>query len=269
MSGVDLFRRAAELADAGEAFVVVTLARVSGSAPADAGAKMLVTVAGLDTGTVGGGRVEAKAIDLALAMLRDGVTAPSLVDWSLKADVGMTCGGRVSLVLEPVGVGGWEVVVFGAGHVSQALAPLLVGLPCRVTVVDPRPEWLGRLPAGVRRVHAPEPAHEVDALPDGAYVLCMTRGHASDLPVLERLYKSGRDFPYVGVIGSRAKAAVLRKELTAAGIDPKRLAFHCPVGLPIGTNHPGEIAVSIAAQLLSVRDGLTTESTDSTELTER
>ena len=57
------------------------------------------------------------------------------------------------------------------------------------------------------------------------------------------------------MIGSAAKAAVLRKELTAAGVDPERLTFLCPVGLPIGTNHPGEIAVSIAAQLLEVRGG--------------
>ncbi|MFM9091979.1 MAG: XdhC family protein, partial [Verrucomicrobiota bacterium] len=62
-------------------------------------------------------------------------------------------------------------------------------------------------------------------------------------------------FPFVGVIGSAAKAAVLRRELAAAGLPPARArAFHCPVGLPFGSNQPHEIALSIAAQLLTERD---------------
>ncbi|MEN0110150.1 MAG: XdhC family protein, partial [Planctomycetota bacterium] len=63
-------------------------------------------------------------------------------------------------------------------------------------------------------------------------------------------------------IGSRAKAAVLRKELTEAGVPPERLRFHCPIGLPIGSNRPAEIAVSIAAQLLAERDRISAEKTD-------
>jgi xanthine dehydrogenase accessory factor len=62
--------------------------------------------------------------------------------------------------------------------------------------------------------------------------------------------------PYLGVIGSRAKRAVLSKELLAAGLKQSKIdSIICPIGLPIGRNHPGEIAVSIAAQLLEVRDG--------------
>jgi xanthine dehydrogenase accessory factor len=84
----------------------------------------------------------------------------------------------------------------------------------------------------------------------------MTQGHQTDLPVLHRALTT-RDFPFIGVIGSAAKAAVLRRELVAAGLAPGRAAqFHCPVGLDFGTNHPHEIAVSIAAQLLAERDRL-------------
>ncbi|MEM1013879.1 MAG: xanthine dehydrogenase accessory protein XdhC [Planctomycetota bacterium] len=253
MPFAELIRRSAELADAGEPFVAVTLTEASGSTPADAGAKMLVTADGLVAGTVGGGRVEAKAIAVAQAMLAERAACRAL-DWSLKADVGMTCGGRVRLFFEPVGVATWPIVVFGAGHVTQALAELLVRLPCQLTCIDPRPDWLARLPAGVRRDESPDPPAEVARLPGDAMVLCMTRGHASDLPVLEALFKTDRTFPYVGAIGSRAKAAVLRKELLAAGVAEERIVFHCPIGLPIGTNHPAEIAVSITAQLLEARD---------------
>lgn len=254
MPPAEHFRRAAELAEQGTPFVAVSLIETTGSTPADAGARMLVTAAGLDTGTVGGGRVEAKAIEVARQMLTES-SASRVVDWSLKADVGMTCGGRVTLSFDAVAAVAWPIIIFGAGHVTQALARLLVTLPCRVTCIDPREDWLAKLPAGVRTIATEDPPGEVARLPDDAFVLCMTRGHRSDLPVLQRVFELGRSFPFLGVIGSRAKAAVLRKELQEAGIAASGLRFHCPVGLPIGGNSPPEIAVSIAAQLLEQRDG--------------
>jgi xanthine dehydrogenase accessory factor len=93
-------------------------------------------------------------------------------------------------------------------------------------------------------------------MPDHAFLLCLTKGHASDRPVLQRALAE-RKFPFVGVIGSDAKAKVLQKELITAGLSPKRAKeFHCPVGLPFGNNDPREIALSIAAQLLTERDRL-------------
>ncbi len=252
-----LFQRLADLAQGATPLVLVTLVEATGSTPQDQGAKMLVTEQGLECGTVGGGRVEAKAIDVAREMLQVGPRR-KLVDWNLKADVGMTCGGRVQLFFEVHGDDSWPIAIFGAGHVAQALARLLVSLPCQVSCIDPRAEWLARLPVGVRALQTDDPVAEVQRLPSNSFVLCMTQGHRSDLPVLQRLLERDRGFPFVGVIGSKAKAAVLRKELAAAGVAADRATFHCPVGLAIGTNHPGEIAVSIAAQLLQVRDDLVT-----------
>ncbi|MEL7089190.1 MAG: XdhC family protein, partial [Planctomycetota bacterium] len=94
----------------------------------------------------------------------------------------------------------------------------------------------------------------VKKLPGVAFVLCMTQGHRSDFPVLEAIFTADRKFPFLGVIGSAAKAAVLRRELRAADIAAGAIDFRCPVGLSLGSNHPAEIAVSIAAQLLEVRD---------------
>lgn len=255
MNDPEFLQRCEELLAAGTPYVQVTLVEVTGSTPQDVGARMLVTAAGLAAGTVGGGRVEAKAIEQAQTILQE-KTGPTLCDWSLKADVGMTCGGRVKLFFQSFAVAGWEVVIFGAGHVAQALARLLVTLPaCRVTCIDPRADWLAKLPEGIIAKQIENPANEVESLPENAYVVCMTRGHSSDLPVLKAIFATQRKFPFLGVIGSQAKAAVLRKELTEAGIPAERAQFHCPVGLPIGTNHPAEIAVSIVAQLLEVRDG--------------
>ncbi|QDS97114.1 xanthine dehydrogenase accessory protein XdhC [Adhaeretor mobilis] len=253
MSDLDFLNCCKELADAGTPYVLVTLIEAIGSTPQDIGARMLVTSGGISAGTVGGGRVEAKAIAEAQAML-DGGVDHLLHDWSLKADVGMTCGGRMRMFFQTFGMPSWQVIIFGAGHVTQALTRQLLHLPsCGVTCIDPRAEWLEQLPAGIATIQTDDPPAEVERLPDDAYVLCMTRGHASDLPVLQRIFQSGRTFPFLGVIGSRAKAAVLRKELAETGIPAEQAQFHCPVGLPIGSNHPGEIAVSIAAQLLEVR----------------
>lgn len=256
----ELYDQLSALAGGGVSCVLVVLVEALGSTPQDSGAKMLVTQAGLQAGTVGGGRVEAKAVALAEEMLRSGERAPRLVHWSLRKDVGMTCGGSVKLYLEPYpgsGMGGdWPVWIFGAGHVVQALVPVLAPLDCSLTVIDPRQEWLDRLPAarGVRRVCHPRPEELVPEMPDGAFVLCLTKGHTSDLPILRRALAE-RMFPFVGVIGSAAKAAVLRRELVAGGMaEARAAAFHCPVGLEFGTNHPHEIALSIAAQLLTERD---------------
>ena len=244
----------------GTAFVLVVLAEALGSTPQDAGAKMLVTTAGLHTGTIGGGKVEAKAIEVATTMLAKGEATSQFVNWTLKTDVGMTCGGSVKLYFEPHVAGGtgaaWPIWLFGAGHVVQALVPVLAPLNCQITVVDPRREWLDRLPRArnVRYLQAEEPASLVPTMPDHAFLLCLTKGHASDRPVLQRALTE-RKFPFVGVIGSDAKAEVLRREMIAAGLPPARAAqFHCPVGLPFGSNDPREIALSIAAQLITERD---------------
>jgi xanthine dehydrogenase accessory factor len=265
--------RLAELSQNGVPFVCVTMVEAVGSTPQDAGSKMLVTKDGLAFGTIGGGRVEAKAIDVAKEMLgmqergarneeRADVSllAPrsSLLTWNLKRDVGMTCGGTVKLFFETYNHNEWRIIVFGAGHVAAAVIECLRQLDCHVTCVDPRAEWLDRIPDGsrLRKVQADDPRSLVSGLPRDAFVICMTMGHATDRPILEEIFRQGHTFPFLGVIGSRAKRAVLVKELTAAGIEADAAErFYCPIGLDLGTNQPGEIAVSVVAQLIQERDG--------------
>jgi xanthine dehydrogenase accessory factor len=272
--------RLAELSRSGVPFVCVTMVEAVGSTPQDAGSKMLVTSDGLVTGTVGGGRVEYKAIEHARAMLaaQDRETrrqgdkemlprsssptlplspSPCLVEWNLKRDVGMTCGGTVKLFFETYNHCEWRVVIFGAGHVANAVVQCLGQLDCHVTCIDPRDEWLDKIAdrARLRKICCDEPCTLVAELPSDAFVVCMTMGHATDRPILEEIFRQGRTFPFLGVIGSRAKRAVLLKELAAAGLPAEQAAaFHCPIGFDIGTNQPGEIAVSVVAQLIQVRD---------------
>lgn len=269
MASPAIYEQFSALQRDGTGAVLVILVEALGSTPQDTGAKMLVTSAGLHAGTVGGGKVEAQALALAQEMLAAGASDPRFVTWTLRTDVGMTCGGSVKLYFEPHPAGGpgaaWPIWIYGAGHVVQALVPVLAPLDCTLTVVDPRREWLDRLPRArnASYLQADEPASLVPHMPDHAFLLCLTKGHSSDLPVLRRALTE-RSFPFVGVIGSAAKAKILRRELVAAGVPAKRAShFHCPVGLEFGTNHPPEIALSIAAQVLSERDRLKSQSPSS------
>lgn len=260
----DYLHHASRLAERGIAFVTVTLVQPEGHVPQDIGAKAIVTAEGLAWGTVGGGRLEARAIEHARAMLGRAVdaagvpqpVAPELVRYELARDLNMVCGGAASLFYEVATAATWNIVVFGAGHVAQATVALLSTFHCNLTCIDPRGEWLARLAPrpNLRTVLAPEPAEVVASLPPGAFVLCMTQGHATDLPIVRELVRAGR-FAFIGVIGSEPKARTLRSTLLKEGLPEAAVeAIRCPLGLPIGSNAPAEIAVSIAAQVLQSRD---------------
>jgi xanthine dehydrogenase accessory factor len=244
-----------ELMAAETPLVTVTVVDTTGSVPQNRGAKMIVTAEGRHSGTVGGGKVETKAIAEAQAMLQSPETS-RFVQWNLNKDVGMTCGGIIRLYFEAHNAGRWNIVVFGAGHVSQALTSLLVHLDCHVTCIDPRQEWIDRLPHSPKltAIVASDMPSMVAQLSDDAFVVLMTMGHTTDKPILIEILRT-REFPYLGVIGSHSKATVLRRDLEQAGIsEQKRASFHCPIGLSIGSRHPHEIAVSIVAQMIQVRD---------------
>lgn len=239
-------------------FVSVILVDANGSIPQEVGAKMIVTAGGLQCGTVGGGKVEQKAIGEAISLLQ---SAPAkgthFVNWSLSRDVGMTCGGSVKLYFETHNHAVWKITVFGAGHIAQALIALLLKLECRITCIDPRQEWLDKLPESPKltKVLESDMPSYVPKLHPESYVLLMTMGHSSDKPILLSILSLPNRFPYLGVIGSQAKAAQLKKDIVQAELDAALGdSFFCPMGLELGSNHPQEIAISIAAQLLQTRD---------------
>ena len=247
----------ARLEGGGQPFVCVTLIAARGSVPQEVGAKLLVSARGRESGTIGGGRIEEAAIARARSLLKAKKSPRcETVEWNLQRDVGMTCGGVVTLLFEILNHGIWKIVIFGAGHVAQALVRVLAPLRCRVLVIDSRRDWLDTLPKlpNIEAVFADPPEGAVKALPEGAFVALMTQGHRSDKPVLERILKT-RSFPYLGVIGSASKAAVLRRELKESGVSPAKCrAFRCPLGLPLGNDEPEEIALSIAAEMVQARD---------------
>lgn len=253
---LDHTRKAQELLEGGRSFVVVTLVGIRGSAPQILGAKAIVVEGGIESGTVGGGKIEAACIEHAQKMLGNMEPSTDFVTWNLQTDIGMTCGGEVQLFFELHAMNSWAIAVFGAGHVAQALVRLLLKLNCHVTCVDPRQEWLDRLPVDPKLFTqcSDSPRECVAAMPRSTFFVLMSKGHATDLPVLREVLTT-RTAPFVGVIGSPQKASVLRRDLRMQDVSPERIeSFHCPIGLPIGNNTPEEIAISIAAQLIQERD---------------
>lgn len=254
---MNVWEQVGEMQRKGIASVVVTIVQVRGSVPGMLGGKMLVTADGLEAGTVGGGKVEAKVIGEAQRLLDEGGVECAEVLWNLQRDVGMTCGGEMRFLFEVVRpLATWHVVIFGAGHVANAVVRVLAGLACRVDVIDVRADWLEALPKSLN-----VQTHFVSAYEDGidlvsrtSFVLSLTKGHSTDRPVLRDVLRRHPEGAFFGVIGSASKRAVLSRELREDGIAEAVLErIVCPVGLPIGTNDPAEIAISIVAQLLERR----------------
>jgi xanthine dehydrogenase accessory factor len=253
---LSIYEKLNELLFSNVPFVMVTLVDVVGSSPQNAGSKMLVTQEGLYDGTIGGGKVEFKAINEAKLLLENKSEKTSFVEWNLKNDVGMSCGGIVRIYFEAFHAKIWKIAIFGAGHVANALIPLLLSLDCQIQCMDPRQQWLNKLPKShkLSLIHTEDMVSEVKHLASDTFVLLMTMGHTTDLPILLEILRT-KQFPYLGVIGSRAKAARLKKDVDEASLPPaSKESFYCPIGLDLGNNHPHEIAISVAAQLIQDRD---------------
>jgi len=268
LSLIAFYQRVEELLSAGESFVVATIVDTTGSVPQVSGARMIVTASGRNFGTVGGGKVENRALEESENLLRELLENSSLsktrfFNWNLEKDIGMTCGGSIRIYLEAHNLAHWQITIFGAGHCATALIGLLSRLDCKITCIDTRPEWLERMPDSgrLKKILVKNYLDGLEHVPRHSFVLLLTMGHSSDSPLLLEIlrgYQSGlAPYPYLGVIGSKAKAVRLHQDIAAAGLPAQfNQAFLCPVGLPLGSNEPPEIAVSIAAQLLQCRDKL-------------
>ena len=253
-------RQMQALLEEGTSFVCVTLVDIKGSTPRAQGGRMLVTTSGLNSGTVGGGLVEAKALESSQEFLQQNELygQTKFIQWNLNRDIGMSCGGSVKLYFERFNTNPWQIMIFGAGHVAQALIPLLMTLDCQLTCYDTRREWLDKLPESpkLNKLCVENLEDNVEQTSEKAFVLIMTHGHRSDFYVVQKFLEQ-RNQAFLGVIGSRSKAATLKKELKKEGLKQKQIEkIFCPLGFSLGGNHPQEIAVSITAQLLYERDKL-------------
>ncbi len=252
-----IYQALAEIEQNGEGGALCTIIRSRGSTPRHAGSKMLVYPDGNFIGTVGGGEVEGRVIQAALESLQDGsprILAYDMVD-PKKGDPGI-CGGQLEVLVEPI-LAQPTVVVIGGGHVGKAVAHLARWLDFRVAVSDDRVEFC--TPEANPDAHAFYPV-KMSELPEKmkitpqTYFVLTTRGMPVDIEGLPHLLKTKAS--YVGVIGSKRRWAMTRKNMLDAGVPEEDLnRVHAPMGLELNAETPEEIAVSIMAEIIMLRNG--------------
>ncbi|MBL8180332.1 MAG: XdhC family protein [Blastocatellia bacterium] len=150
-----------------------------------------------------------------------------------------------------------HLYIIGGGHCALALSDLASKLDFRISIFDDRPELntiaKNQFADAVIIIDSYENIGEHLPQGDDVYVVVMTLGYRSDAVAIRQLID--HEFKYFGVLGSKAKMATLMKELRDEGFDQDKLArIHTPIGLPINSRTPEEIAVSIAAEIIKVRN---------------
>lgn len=245
--------------------VLVTVMSVRGHAPREAGAKMVVDLE-RTWATVGGGNLEALAVERSRAMIAAGSAEPEVLDVALSDKAPyqhgvQCCGGEVRLLLEPLPVVP-AVAIFGVGHVGLELARILARHDIELHLIDSRPDQLvssrlAVLDDAVARVHVHHvpvlPELVVGELPSGTHVLVMTHDHAEDAALCDAAIRR-EDLATIGLIGSSAKWTRFRRKLAEDGNTEEAIAkITTPIGLPELTGkEPATIAVSVAAWLLQL-----------------
>ena len=252
------------LAD-GEPAVLVEVTEALGSAPREAGTRMLVSAVRC-AGTIGGGHLELKAIERARGMLAGDETTPQSAHYPLGPALGQCCGGAVTLAftrLDAKVLGAWPKIaprfhlqLYGAGHVGRAIVQALAPLNVVVDWIDEREEEFPAdvtLPAHIRMVCVDTIEAEVRTAPRGAYYLVLTHRHDLDLRISEAILKRG-DFAFFGLIGSKTKRNRFIHRFEQRGIPFETIArLTCPIGVPgIEGKEPEVIAAAVVAQLLQV-----------------
>jgi xanthine dehydrogenase accessory factor len=246
--------------------VLCQIVRTEGSTPGKPGWKLLARPDGSAFGNLGGGAFEALVKADAQAKLAQAAAASEMKRYYFTEEAsaakgeptGMVCGGMAEVFLEVMAAPP-VLVICGAGPVGQALAQAGALAGFELLVADDRPELRdpALFPAGVRFA-AVDREYEEPFLAGLAhrdlYLAVVSRCWETDTAALAAVLRE--DLPrlrYLGLMGSRRKIARVRDEVAARGCDLDRTALHAPIGLPLGGDSPGEIAISILAEMIATR----------------
>ncbi len=240
---VEVLAALADALSAQQPVALATVVQVQGASPARTGFKLLVRQDGSCLGNVGGGALEQCIRDDAAAALADG--QPRLVHYRLTESgpdaIGMLCGGEVTVFIEPH-LPRPVLLIVGGGHIGRPLAQMGRILGYEVQVVDVRPE------------RGDVPQFDPAAITGRTYVVLITEDHRTDEAALRQVLRTPA--PYIGMIGSLRKVAVIREHLRAEGFTAAELGrVRAPIGLETGGREPAEIALAILAEIECSRHG--------------
>jgi xanthine dehydrogenase accessory factor len=236
--------------------VLCIVMTTTGSTPRKAGSKMLVYQDGTIKGTIGGGSIEFQVIKEAISMLSDGSDIQTK-NFNLLEDLSMQCGGTMGIYFEPIACLP-RLIIFGGGHIGKSLAGYATGLGFRPVVIDPRQGIFDNWePSGAELLNGDylELAGTID-YNQNTYIVIVTHQHESDEKLLH--YCAFKDYAYLGMIGSARKVREISKHAIENKIfTPEILAkINMPIGIPFAAETPAEIAISIVAKLIDVKNSL-------------
>lgn len=235
---------------------VCTIVNTKGSTPRKAGSKMIVYEDGSIYGTIGGGELEKVVIKNAAEIIS--TKEPKLFRHDLLHQHGMCCGGTVDMFIEPI-IKKNKLYIFGAGHTGQALSKLSADYDFETVLIDDRKEYISNCTiADVNKMCLPyQQALKLLPFDEQTYVCIMTYSHPIDRDILAYCVK--KPFAYLGMIGSMRKVEMTKK-MFAEGLNisySELEKIDMPMGVNIGAEGPEEIALSIIAKLIAVKNKVT------------
>jgi xanthine dehydrogenase accessory factor len=251
-----IYQALSEVEKNNESAALCTVVKSSGSTPRHVGSKMLVYPDGKFIGSIGGGDLEHRVLDEAWIAMGDGESRLLTYNMSdpSRGDVGV-CGGAVEVFVEPI-LPPAMIVVIGAGHVGKAVVHLAKWLGFRVAVSDDRPEFCTPESTPGADEYYPvemEKLTEHLKINKRTYIVITSRGSNVDQEGLPSLLESNA--AYIGVIGSKRRWLTTVKALKEKGVPEEKIArVHSPMGLELNAETPEQIAVSILAEVLMVKD---------------
>jgi len=252
----DIYEEIVSLRSRGIPAALATIIARKGATPRKDSTKMLVYADGRQFGTIGGGSIEADVCREALQILETG--KPKLLTLDLSTvdpeENALVCGGSMEVYVEPI-LPDPTLFIFGAGHVSKAVAEVANLIGFKVAVIDDRPKYANpeRFPhADAFYIDDWEASLKKLPVNEMSYLFIATRSHQLDLTCLRFAVQS--QAKYIGMLGSNKKNKTLLEQLEKEGIDPYRFdRISVPAGIDIGSETPEEIAISIAAELIAAR----------------
>jgi len=252
---MDLFEEIVRMRRAGQRGALATIVHTNGSIPSYESSRMLIREDGTIAGTVGGGCVEADVWAAAKEVMQTEAPRKMVFHLNNEAsyDNGLICGGTVEVFVEPI-LPQPVVYLFGAGHVSTAVAKAAHSAGFGIAVIDDREAFANaeRFPMAQEIFTSYEDAFEKLRPNASSYLVIVTRGHKEDMRVLAWAVRTAAR--YVGMIGSKRKVLSVYKALEAEGYSSEEFErVFAPMGLEIGALSPEEIAISIVAELIAVR----------------
>ncbi|MDD2563488.1 MAG: XdhC family protein [Salinivirgaceae bacterium] len=249
----DILHKFSQILKSGKSFVLCVIVSTEGSSPRKAGAKMIIYNDATIEGTIGGGSIEKQAIEHAPEILKTG--NPEVKSYQLEADFAMQCGGGVTLYFEPF-YPNPDLYIFGAGHIGREVGRYAVENGFNIIFVDNRPTIFQDFDASYANIILGDYMDSLDKIEfkPTDYAVVMTPQHEFDEKITLRLAKE--NIYYLGMIGSKRKVAEFRRNAIGNNIltDEDLKKIDMPIGIPFNAQTPREIAISILAKIIDVKN---------------